>query len=113
MSSKINYLLSKIHYVVQNYFKSNPKLIYYKKNRIDNHNKKNKKNVLIQDIKINSVFVASIFSENYTPAKAKRGLNEIYTKYKEYDTFKKSREDIIYLVWFIDALLTVNINIHV
>jgi hypothetical protein len=23
-------------------------------------------------------------SENETPAKAKRGLNEIYTKYKEY-----------------------------
>jgi hypothetical protein len=29
----------------------------------------------IQDIKIISVFVASIFSENETPAKAKRGLN--------------------------------------
>ncbi len=34
----------------------------------------------IQDIKINSAFVASICSENETPAKAKRGLNEIYTK---------------------------------
>jgi len=31
----------------------------------------------IQDIKINSVFVVSICSENETPAKAKRGLNEI------------------------------------
>ncbi len=62
-------------------------MIYYKKNRIDNHNKKNKKNVLIQDIKINSIFVGSICSENYTPAEAKRGLNEIYTKYKKYDIY--------------------------
>jgi len=69
-------------------------LIYYKKNRIDNHNKKNKKNVLIQNININSIFVAPICSENYTPAKAKRGLNEIYTKYKKYDIYKESIEDI-------------------
>ena len=44
----------------------------------------------IQDITINSVFVASICCENKPPAKAKRGLNEIYTKYKEYDTYKES-----------------------
>ena len=46
------------------------------------------------DIKINSVFVASICSKNETPAKAKRGLNEIYTKYKEYDIYKESIEYI-------------------
>jgi len=49
---------------------------------------------LIQDIKINSVFVTSICNENDTPAKAKRGLNEIYTKYKKYDIYKESIEDI-------------------
>jgi len=48
----------------------------------------------IQDFKINSVFVASICSENETPAKAKRGLNEIYTKYKKYDIYKESIEYI-------------------
>jgi hypothetical protein len=48
----------------------------------------------IQDIKINSVFVVSICSENETSAKAKRGLNEIYTKYKEYHIYKESIEDI-------------------
>jgi hypothetical protein len=37
----------------------------------------------IQDITINSVVVASICNQNETPAKAKRGLNEIYTKYSE------------------------------
>jgi hypothetical protein len=46
----------------------------------------------IQDIKINSVFAASICSENETPAK--RCLNEIYTIYKEYDIYKESIEDI-------------------
>ncbi len=47
-----------------------------------------------KDTKISSVFVASICSENETPAKAKRGLNEIYTKYKEYEIYKESIEFI-------------------
>jgi len=29
-----------------------------------------------------------------TPTKAKRDLNKIYTKYKEYDTYKEVIEDI-------------------
>ncbi len=90
-SSKNNYLSSKIHYY-------SPKLIYCKKTRIDqNKNKKSSesKTDFIQDlIKINSVFVASICGENETPTKAKRDLNKIYTKFKEYDTYKEVIEDI-------------------
>jgi hypothetical protein len=41
-----------------------------------------------------SVFVASICSENETPAKAKRGLNKIYIKLRENDTHKETIEDI-------------------
>ena len=37
----------------------------------------------IQDNTINSVYGDSLGSENDTPAKAKRGLNKIYIKYKE------------------------------
>ncbi len=37
---------------------------------------------------------ASICSENETPAKTKKGLNKIYKKYKEYDTYKEAIEDI-------------------
>ena len=48
----------------------------------------------IQEITINSVYGDSIGSENDTPAKAKRGLNKIYTKFKEYDTYKEAIEDI-------------------
>ncbi len=48
----------------------------------------------IQDITINSVLVASICGENETPTKAKRDLNKIYTKYKEYDTYKELIEYI-------------------
>jgi len=36
---------------------------------------------------------ASICSENETPAKTKKGLNKIYKKYKEYDTYKEAIED--------------------
>ncbi len=36
----------------------------------------------IQEITISSVFGDSIGSENDTPAKAKKGLNKIYIKYK-------------------------------
>jgi hypothetical protein len=46
----------------------------------------------IQDITIISVFVASICSGNETPAKAKRGLIKIYSKYKEYDTNKEAKQ---------------------
>jgi hypothetical protein len=49
---------------------------------------------IIQDIPINSVVVASIRSENETPAKPKRGLNEIYRKYKKYDTYKEATVEI-------------------
>jgi len=48
----------------------------------------------IQDNTINSVYGDSLGSENDTPAKAKRGLNKSYIKYKEYDTYKEAREDI-------------------
>jgi hypothetical protein len=44
----------------------------------------------IQNISINSC----ICSENETLAKAKRGLNKIYTKHKEYDIYKEELEDI-------------------
>jgi hypothetical protein len=40
------------------------------------------------------VFVAFICGENETPTKAKRDLNKIYTKYKEYETYKSVIEDI-------------------
>ncbi len=43
---------------------------------------------------INSVYGDSLGSENDTPAKAKRGLNKIYIKYKEYDTYKEAIEEI-------------------
>jgi len=56
------------------------------------------------------VLVASICGENETPAKAKRDLNKIYTKYKEYETYKKVIEDIKAVeingfgIWPIDAI---------
>ncbi len=73
-----------------------PKLIYYKKNRIDKQNiriKKCKKAqnqtlILFKTLQLTIVFVASVFSENETPAKAKRGFN------KEYDTYNEAIEDI-------------------
>jgi len=48
----------------------------------------------IQDNTINSVYGDSLGSENDTPAKAKRGLNKVYIKYKEYDSYKEAIEDI-------------------
>ncbi len=47
----------------------------------------------IQDNAINSVYGDSLGSENDTPAKAKRGQNKIYIKYKEYDTYKEAIQD--------------------
>jgi len=79
-------------------------LIYYKKTRIDYNKRKKFPRIskvtqssesdtdFIQDITIISVFVASICSWNETPAKAKRGLNKIYSKYKEYDTYKEAKQ---------------------
>jgi hypothetical protein len=50
--------------------------------------------ILFKDNTINSVYGDSLGSENDTPAKAKRGLNKSYIKYKEYDTYKEAIEDI-------------------
>ena len=58
----------------------------------------------IQEITINSVYGDSIGSENDTPAKAKRGLNKIYTKFKEYDTYKEAIEDIKKIKDYIDKV---------
>ena len=58
--------------LVQNYFKSNPKLIF-----LSTEYQSESDTDFIQDITIRRVFVASICSENETPAKAKRGLNQI------------------------------------
>ncbi len=60
----------------------------------------------IQDNTINSVYGDSLGSENDTPAKAKRGLNKIYLKYKEYRILKHQK--LRDLVWFTDDLLTIN-----
>jgi hypothetical protein len=79
-----------------------PKLIYYQKtlykynmSQISKSTQSSESDTdFIQEITINSVYGDSIGSENDTPAKAKRGLNKIYTKYKEYDTYKEAIEDI-------------------